>query len=71
MTIVALNSKLTSERTNRLVSLAEDLLKLLPWPKEFEKDKFMKPDFTCIECLSFGFAYTPLGLCLPHFDDIK
>lgn len=34
----------------------------MPWPKEFEKDLFLKPDFTCLSILAFGGAGTYLGI---------
>jgi dipeptidyl-peptidase-3 len=40
------------ERTkafSALVDGAPTMIPLLPWSKEFEKDKFLSPDFTSLE----------------------
>lgn len=35
-----------------MVSRSPEFIPKLPWGKEFEKDKFMKPDFTSVGRLS-------------------
>lgn len=46
---VSIVDKKTSKLFNTLVDKAEGLIAKLPWAKEFEKDKFSKPDFTNLD----------------------
>lgn len=51
---VAVVNKAMSSKFATLVEAAPSLLPKLPWGDAFEKDSFLRPDFTSLEVIAFG-----------------
>lgn len=69
---VAIVDKNKSVKFNKLVEVSEkEIIPLLPWPKEMEKDSFLAPDFTLLDIICFATNSCPLGINIPNYDDIR
>ncbi|KAI6099116.1 peptidase family M49-domain-containing protein [Pisolithus sp. B1] len=67
----AIVNKEMSAKYDVLVNDAPELIKVLPWGKDFEVDVFRKPDFTALEIVQFATGGVPAGINIPNYYNIR
>jgi len=68
---VTIVDKDQSRKFGELVKASEILIPRLPWPRSMEKEKFLAPDFTSLEVITFASKACPAGINIPNYDDIR
>lgn len=67
----AIVNKALTAKFETMVKRAPELIKTLPWGKDFEVDVFRKPDFTALEVVSFATGGIPAGINIPNYYEVR
>jgi len=68
---VAVVDKEKSKVYTQLVNKSHAILDHLPWNKTLEKTRFMAPDFSSLDVLTFAGDRLPSGINIPNYYDIR
>ena len=53
------------------ISRGDEFLGLMPWPRDFENEKYERTEFTNLVALSYASSGVPLGIILPNLDEVR
>jgi dipeptidyl-peptidase-3 len=60
-----------SEFLHKFASASTTILPLLPYPPVYERANFQPPSYNAIDCLTIATSYTPIGINVPNYDEIR
>jgi len=60
-----------SKKFAKLVDRSDKIIPMMPWERSLEKDKFLAPDFSSLEVLTFAGDRLPKGINIPNYYDIR
>ena len=63
--------KKRSKKFGLLVENSESIIPKLPRERELEKDKFLAPDFTSLDILTYAGDKMPKGINIPNYHEIR
>ena len=63
--------KKRSQKYQALVNNSGQILPEMPWPKSWEKDTFIPPDFSSLDVLTFAAESLPKGINIPNYHQIR
>ena len=68
---VSIVNKSRSKKYANLVEKYQEVVKAFPWPNAYRKDKFLEPDFTSLDIITFASTGCPLGINIPNYDLVR
>jgi dipeptidyl-peptidase-3 len=68
---VSIVNKTRSKKYSTLVDNYEQIIEFAPWPRNFCKDEFKRPDFTSLDIIYFAGPGCPLGINIPNYDLVR
>lgn len=60
-----------SEVLHNFVDNSKTILKLLPYPEEYERKTFNPPSYNALSILTFVTTGLPIGINIPNYDEIR
>lgn len=69
--LVSCVDKQESINLHKFVEASETILKLMPYPKEYERATFNPPSYNALNILQMTSTGYPIGINIPNYDEIR